>query len=96
MKKLFFVAFIAAAMVSCTETTTSTTTEDSLKAVATADSLKMAAVADSAAKAAMDTAKKIMDTATMKMKEEIRAPASLTELLAERLYARGPDVCSRL
>ena len=67
MKKLFLVAVIAAAMFSCTESTTTTSTEDSLKAVATADSLRMAAVADSAAKAAKDTANIMLDTLSNKI-----------------------------
>lgn len=68
MKKLFFVAVIAAAMVSCSESTTPAVNQDSINAAKAADSLKAAAAKMDTAAAKMDTAAAKMDTAAAKMK----------------------------
>lgn len=60
MKKFLFVAVLGA-LVACNDSSTSTATEDSLKAAKIADSLK------NAINNAMDTAAKKVDTATKKM-----------------------------
>ncbi len=61
MKKLFFVAVIVAAMVSCTESSTTVVNQDSINAANLADSLAKVA----AATPTLDSTVKVIDS-TMK------------------------------